>query len=464
MGLYEEGYPLPYFMKPAIFLFSLLLCPCLSAIQVDPVKGHDANDGVAAPVKTIARGVKLAQPGDTVFLAPATYHESVVLSGKKGLPGKPITIDGQGATIEGSEPVRAAEWESLGAGLFRKVKLMPRMDPAILGRWFFLWNGRMNHMGRTSKGPSAPLKKVADLLPDEWTYVQEEDAFYVKLPEGLDLDAANLRFPLRSSGVVLSGDGGHLVVRNLTCKHVYNDGFNIHGDQVDTVFENISAIECGDDGFSAHEAAECRVDGFVSIGNSTGLCDTVSSVTHFKNVYIRDCLGHDVFFIGDSPHSMENVLVESSAAYAFSVAQHGDRPQNGLSRVTLKNVVIRRQPGKAGDIKVTRGGLLKAENCTFIGLNVLVTPGAEMELTKCVVKGAAEKPEIIIFDEATWKGTGNQYDLKSLRKGPSFFTSKTFAEFQQKFGSDAGSKWEEAAPSESGVGADEVSLERLRTK
>lgn len=451
-------------MKPAFLLPYLLFCTSLSAIQVDPVNGHDANNGVSAPVKTIARGVKLAQPGDTVHLTQATYHESVVLAAKRGLPGKPVTVDGHGSVIEGSEPVKAADWESLGDGLFRKVKLMPRMDPAILGRWFFLWNGRMNHMSRTAKGPSLPLKKVPDLQPDEWTYVQEEDAFYVKLPAGQGLDAANLRYHLRSSGVALSGNGAHLVVRNLTCTHVYNDGFNIHGDQVDTVFENIAAIDCGDDGFSAHEAAECRVDGFVSMGNSTGLCDTVSSVTHFKNVFISGCLGYDIFFIGDSPHSMENVLVESSAAYPLSVAQHVDRPQNGLSRVTLKNVVIRRAPGKAGDVKVTRNSLLVAENCTFEGLNVTVTPGGEMKLTKSVVKGWGAKPDILIFDEAVWKGSGNRYDLKSLRKGPDFFTAETFAAFQNKVSSEAESKWAEGVAAEPGIGADEAGLERLRVQ
>ena len=198
--------------------------------------------------------------------------------------------------LDGSEPVHAADWESLGGGLFRKVKLMPRMDDAMLARWFFLWDGKMNHMNRTSKGPSASLKKPADLQRDEWTYVKDEDAFYILLASERSLDAANIRYPARSSGVIESIAGSHLTVRNVVATHVYNDGYNIHGAQRDMVFENIAAIECGDDGFSAHEDGDCRIDGFVSIGNSTGMCDTVSSVTHFRNVFIRDCLGYDVFF------------------------------------------------------------------------------------------------------------------------------------------------------------------------
>jgi len=424
--------------------------------------GSDQNDGIKAPVKTIARAVKLAQPSDTIHLAPTTYYEEVNLSGKVGLPGQPIVVDGHGAVIEGSEPVRAAVWESLGSGLFRKVKLMPQMNAAIIGRWFFLWRGKMNAMGRTSKGPSAPLKKVEELQADEWTYAEAEDAFYIQLPDGMGLNEAEIRYPARANAVSLAGKGAHLVVRNITGTHVYNDGFNVHGDQVDTLFENIRAIECGDDGFSAHGTAECRILGFTSIGNSTGLCDTVSSVTHYQDVFIHGCHAYDVFFIGDSPHSIENALIESSAAYPLSVAQSGDHPQGGLSRVRLKNVLIRRDIEKVGDIKVTRNSLLEAENCTFIGLDLIVTPGAEMSLTKSAIAGdGAEKPVITIFAEAVWRGAENHYDIQSLRKGPNIFTVANFADYQKLTGGEIGSRYSPEKPAP-GVGADAALLKKLR--
>ena len=79
--------------------------PEAQAIHVDPRGGDDRNDGVAAPVKTIARGIRLAQPGDTVHLAPVRYFESADLSNKHGEPGKPITLDGHGAVLDGTETV-----------------------------------------------------------------------------------------------------------------------------------------------------------------------------------------------------------------------------------------------------------------------------------------------------------------------------------------------------------------------
>ena len=430
--------------------------PEARALRVDPRSGDDKNDGIANPLKTIARAIRIAQPGDTIHLATVRYFESADLTNKNGEPGKPITLDGHGAVLDGSEPVR--DWESLGGGLFRKVKLMPRMDDAMLGRWFFLWDGKMNHMGRTSKGPSAPLKKTADLQPDEWTYVKDEDAFYIRLAPERSLDAANIRYPARSSGVVESIAGSHLTVRNVIATHVYNDGYNIHGAQRDMVFENIAAIECGDDGFSAHEDGECRVDGFVSIGNSTGMCDTVSSITHYRNVFIRDCLGYDVFFIGDSPHSMENAIIESSAARAFDASQHTDRPQIGPCSVVLKNVRFRRT-GAPQEIRVSRNAKLNAERCTFLGMNVQVTPGGEIAARQCVF-GGDPKPEILLHANTLWRGAGNLFDLKSLRLDKTTFTAETFTTFQKLTGSDAGSQWGADAKANE-AGADEASLKPI---
>lgn len=440
--------------------------PALSKnLRVDPLQGNDANDGRLAPVKTIARAVRLAQPGDTVHLTPARYFESIDLTGKAGEPEKPITVDGHGAILDGSEPVRAADWEALGHGLFRKVKLLPHIDPAIIQRWFFLWDGHMNHMGRTSKGRSEPLKKPEDLQTGEWTYVQAEDAFYLRIAEGQSLDAAHIRYPQRSSGVILSSKAAHLVVRNVIATHVYNDGYNIHGAIRDSVFENIAAVECGDDGFSAHEDAECRIDGFVSIGNSTGLCDTVSSITHYRNLYIADCLGYDVFFIGDSPHSIENGLIESTAQRPFESARHTDRPQVGLCEVRLENVHFRRAAGLPGELRIGRDSHVTASRSTFTGFGLTLSSGAIMSADRCLFQGREQKAEFLLFANSTWSGAANRYDFASIRHAQTTYTPKTFADFQKLTGTDRESLWPaEAAPLPANTGADEPSLKGLAAR
>src|SRR5579871_3328021 len=54
---------------------------------VNPTLGNNSANGLAAkvdgsngPVKTIARGLQLAQPGDTVHLAPAVFPEVAVFN------------------------------------------------------------------------------------------------------------------------------------------------------------------------------------------------------------------------------------------------------------------------------------------------------------------------------------------------------------------------------------------------
>lgn len=462
-------------------LFSLLcLVIGISApgrdLQVDPVAGLDAHDGVAAPVKTIGRAVKLAQLGDTVHLAPARYKEAVMFVNKVGEPDRPIVLDGHGATLDGADSLVAADWQMVSPGLYRNDHLV-RMDPAVLMRWFFVFDGRMNHMHRTSKGPSAPLKKAEGLAPGEWTYVldapisrESKDgkpwdaasapgAFYIQIDPAKTLDDYRIEAPVRSAGVGFGGKCAHLLIRNLTATHVYNDGFNIHGDQRDLRFQNIASIECGDDGFSAHETAECFIDGFTSIGNSTGFCDTLESSTHYRNVFIRDCLGYDVFFISHGSHSLENALVESSAAHALSVGRDGT-PPDGACAVQFKNVLVRRVGGGPQEFRIAGGAKLELDRCTFENLNLQATPGSDVIFRRCLFTGDPT-PEAMVWKGASWRGEGNIYDLKSLRLDKTSFTPATFTEFQRQTGSDLGSAWKPAEPRPTEAGADAASLEKL---
>lgn len=364
-----------------------------SDLHVDPAKGNDANDGRAAPVKTIARAIKLAQPGDTIHLEPVVYRDFAGFYGKQGEPGKPITLDGHGATLEGSDPLDPAKWKEVAPGLFANDQMLPPryLDDAVLIRWFFLWDGKMNTMGRTSKGKKTPFKKVEDLLPGEWTFVEDKSreepgsrkvagTFYVKLPPGQKLADAKIAVPMRSAGVQLSGNNAHLVIKNITATHPYNDGFNIHGDCRDVVFENIRAIDCGDDGISAHESAEYRVDGLVSIGNSTGITDTVAAQTSYNHVFIAGCHAYDLFFINNGRYKVENAVVLSSSEHPLVVtAQPGEHCE-----LTLENVLIRRI-GKPEPGLVQKNALLRARRFTLENIDLKVL--GETAFDDCLING-----------------------------------------------------------------------------
>lgn len=432
----------------------------VAAIRVDPVGGSDANDGRQLPVKTIARAIRLAQPGNTIHLAPARYYESADFTNKWGEPGRPIVLEGHGAVLDGSDPIDLTQWEALGSGLFKKVKLIPRMDDAILSRWFFLFGDKINRMGRCSKGPTLPLKAPSELADFEWTYIKNEDAFYIKVPVTLPLPEARIRYPLRSSGVVFSREGGHLTIQNITATHVYNDGFNIHGAQRNLKFVNIAAIECGDDGFSAHEDADCQIDGFISIGNATGLCDTGTSRTYYRNVFISECVGFDLYFIG-AEHSLENALVESHAARAFWL--DGFRLADGaICTLKMRNVHLRRNGSGPQEMRIGRGGHLDADRCTFDGMDVQVTPGGSVAMRRSIVQGDP-KPQIFCWVNSLWRSDGNRYDVASFRVDRQSFGPAQFDQFRRLMGGEQDSI--AAASSPEGhppIGADLPSLQPLR--
>ncbi|MCX6982547.1 MAG: hypothetical protein NTV08_17615 [Verrucomicrobia bacterium] len=73
---------------------------------------------VGTDVKTIHEAIKIAQPGDTIHLEPIVYRDCAGVYGKKSEAGKPITLDGHGATLEGSvrsipRSARKCRWDFL---------------------------------------------------------------------------------------------------------------------------------------------------------------------------------------------------------------------------------------------------------------------------------------------------------------------------------------------------------------
>ncbi len=362
-------------------------------LHVDPAQGNDTNDGSSQPLKTIKRAIRIAQPGDTIHLKPVIYYEYAGFHNKRGEAGKPITLDGHGATLEGSDAIDPSTWQEVSPGLFKNDHLTPTLNRAILWRWFFLFDGKINRMGRVMKGKSGDFKKPEDLQIGEWTFVAAGEpssasgdsqkapgTFYLKIKSGQSLAEASIRYPVRPAGVIFSGDNAHLVIRNLTASHPYNDGFNIHGDCRDVLFENIRAFECGDDGISAHESAQYSVDGFASIGNGTGICDTGSSQTSYNHLFIADCVGVDLYFLDTGRYSISNAVVLSSAQKPLIVTGTA----KGSCELKIDNLFIKRL-AKPQAALIASNCSLYANKLTLDGLDIKVTGKAEFK--NCLING-----------------------------------------------------------------------------
>ena len=163
----------------------------------------------------------------------------------------------------------------------------------------------------------------------------------MKLPPGQKLTDAHIAAPMRSAGVQMSGTNQWLVMRNLIAEHVYNDGYNIHGSSRDCLFENIhSAFEVRRRSASARtDDCQFRVNGLVSMGNSTGIADTGDSITEYDHVFIRDCLGIDLLFFGTNRHAIHHGAVLSSAHTVASILRGGAEgsPASAPSRSTMSS-------------------------------------------------------------------------------------------------------------------------------
>lgn len=355
---------------------------------------------------TIQRAVDAAQPGDVIALERRAepYKESIIFNNRSGREGEPITLDGRGATLDGSETLRPEEWQEAPTGLFRSTALPARlkMEPAILMRYFFVFNDEVNRMGHASKGVEVPYVSPQALQPGEWTYVAEERAFYLRPRAGSKLDT--VRAPILAAGVSLMGTCENLQVRNLTVRHFWNDGFNIHGRSRNIRFSNIRTLGCGDDGISAHEDCQIEVDGLVSRGNATGFCHIGNSRTRSRNVLIADSASYGIFLLDASQHELENCVIRSSTGYAVRLLKG--------TELAMKNVLIVGGEAQQSGLAIESMSRLAARNVSVWQLPLAVNK-SRVEWYEGVAGGSLNR--FAIDADSQWLGDGNVWDVDAVQ-------------------------------------------------
>lgn len=374
-------------------------------------------------------------PGDLVRFSPANsiVRAEIVLKNLKGSAEKPIVIDGNGCTFLGTEVLNPSEWSEVAAGLYKSTALPRRINVSAnsLQRWFFVFDGQMQRMGRISKGKQATLPKPEALQPGQWTYDQAVGTFYVKLAEGQTL--ASVEVPERQSGVAIAGsDTAFLEIRNVKVKNFYNDGYNIHGKCEAVRFVNITATSCGDDGLSAHEDCAVEAVGFRSEDNATGFCNVNRSRFVARDLTLVNNLAYEIYVTDSSLNTVANLTVESTAPKA--IIARGSTKDPEPCRLAVQAAKIKSR----GEISIEKSSVFSAEDLETDGCPWEVNGEADVRNSRIIGGG------LVINGE--WKGAENTYSFPNIIFRGQRFAVDAFAAYQQASGQDNSSTWSTSAP------------------
>ena len=327
------------------FFFTLVFLLNATATEyfVDYDTGRKGNNGTREkPFPNFASAYSKLKPGDTLRILPSRkpIRDTIRFSELKGTAENPICIDGMNNSFIGSVPLKAKDWKEIKPGLFCRKR---QISTNMASRYYMIHKGQAVFMGRSTKGFRNPAyKKPEELQPGEWTIVDLNPgskepkhlfAFYLRTADGeKDPQAGKWEEPSKISGVAISSfctkDAcGHtrcgkecthvhcenVQIRNMIARHFWNDGYNIHGKVRNVLFENIAAIECGDDGISAHNECEITTKNYLSLRNSTGICHIQQAVCKHDNVYIEGTRGVDFYLFPQSSCTLTNAYIAGNS-------------------------------------------------------------------------------------------------------------------------------------------------------
>jgi len=403
-----------------VVIGALNLCACATpaTYRVDGAHGSDANDGQTAPFRTIARGVKALGTSDTLVIVPMPepYRESLPLT-VGGTPEAPLVVEGGGAVLSGSDPASKAGWREEG-GVFA-------LDQTTEVKLLF--------------GPEvcyAQGKSPTELLPEQWFW--QKGVLYFRPAEGKTPGDYDLEMSVRISGLMTTG-AGQIVVRNLTCEHFHNDGFNIHGGSAPIWFEDITGRWNGDEGFSAHENCECYVRTAALVHNQChGIADVNLARTHYSGLTVRDNVLKGIFFIGGFHSVIDSEVSGSPINIALAGSDQQGFPQFDAhplrtSETNLRNVVVRSAPEEIG-VQVAGGAEAVIEHSLLDGgkVGLQVAAGGRAYAINSALTGAG----LNVSAAGAYAGDYNLYWPGSFEITGKAYAPERFDAYREATGND----------------------------
>jgi parallel beta-helix repeat protein len=212
-------------------LCCLLICVFSTSVVARDIfvsngSGDDLADGRSArnsgagsgPVRTIARGLQLADKADRLIIENSgkPYHESISLcTGRhSGYRGKPFTIIGNGAVLDGTAAAPREAWQHFEGDLFR-------FQPRRLAYQQLHLGDRPPVRKRIGK----PGEDLPKLEPLDWMLWGPHVYFRVE-PGKIPSD-----YPLRNSALqtgITVYHVRHVRIANLVVQGFALDGVNVH--------------------------------------------------------------------------------------------------------------------------------------------------------------------------------------------------------------------------------------------
>ncbi len=317
--------------KAASLNFVLGQGESLSAQAADqPPRTLVVNRLATSGIRSIKEAIRKAKPGDTIELAPGSgpYRETLYIP-QSGLPEKPIIFDGKGETVTGFEPLvfqkQNDEWV---------CDLKPFLSGLSNVQGFTKEYGVWSNANAPTSFPSVLAhhgKRIRQhALTGEFTESVKLSVDGNRLTLVSGVDPTGWEISARDT-VVLILDTSYQTYRNLKVTGSLNDGFNLHGQGKGLVFEKIEGSQNLDEGFSAHDQIECRIDGGIFRENDNGIGNVKASTMTARNIELSDNVGWGLW-LNDCTATLENVKSWNNGVAQIVL--------KGTTAATLKNVVF----------------------------------------------------------------------------------------------------------------------------
>lgn len=288
-------------------------------------------------LKSQVNDADAAEPGEVLYVGggkPIWYYS------QKGQPIPTIDIgqpDGASFTLD------PKDWENAGKpGFVRYGGTQP--VPAEIKRptWVKI-------AGQESQLVAARQR----LKPGQFNVFDK--VLHYRPAEGKRPDALAIAAVIRANGVYMGGSTSHVVIRNFNVRHVWNDGYNIHGGCRAVAFYNCNAEDCGDEGFSSHSDCETLLDGAVYQRCDNGIFNVGRAVSVTRNVIIANC--RSVGYGGDQQtrQQLENVILIDNPGQIMS------------PNLTGRNILVINTPDGPAGTALGLGGVCDLDRVTVVG-------------------------------------------------------------------------------------------------